>query len=389
MKTSICLFSIIILILSCKDEKITKHFEDQAIEARQNQITTQHQLDSIRIMMDEFRIESTNSTIPGLRTLYEDCRKSVLILVTFDENEQGLAQGSAFVIGENGLGISNYHVFENANAVVAIDYEGNRYLITEFYNYDEALDYIYFRVPNYSLPVLNIAPILPNIGDQCFAIGAPYGLDQTLSTGIISAYRSNSNIIQTSAEITHGSSGGPLFNAIGQVIGITSSGRGEANLNFAVNLLILPIAVTYYTDNLSSLPIANALRIDNESPERPINDNEQLTYDYYNNLFNKEWDLLRNQYADIIKEFPEYSDVTKSFVISAQKSYYNRFIVENYKISSNSYQENIIENNIESEVIYELNIIRNSDGERFYHIIKSKLIFNDEGKIISVKEEEL
>lgn len=75
-----------------------------------------------------------------------------------------------------------------------------------------------------------------------FAIGNPKGLESTLSTGIVSSIRSSDHLIQTTAEITHGSSGGPLFNMKGEVIGITSAGLGEANLNFAVDIRSLNLS---------------------------------------------------------------------------------------------------------------------------------------------------
>jgi len=61
-------------------------------------------------------------------------------------------------------------------------------------------------------------------------------LSQTLSTGIISGFREDGNLIQTTAEITYGSSGGALFNKRGEVIGMTTSGFGNASLNFAINI---------------------------------------------------------------------------------------------------------------------------------------------------------
>lgn len=82
---------------------------------------------------------------------------------------------------------------------------------------------------------------MTNVGEDVFAIGNPKGLEHTLSKGIVSSYRENNTMIQTTTEITHGSSGGPLFNMQGEVIGITTSGVGEANLNFAMNIQILDL----------------------------------------------------------------------------------------------------------------------------------------------------
>lgn len=82
----------------------------------------------------------------------------------------------------------------------------------------------------------------PNIGEESFTVGNPQGLTQTLSKGIISGFRENRKYIQTTTEITYGSSGAPLFNRNGEVIGITTGGFGEANLNYAINIKEVPLS---------------------------------------------------------------------------------------------------------------------------------------------------
>ena len=74
-------------------------------------------------------------------------------------------------------------------------------------------------------------------GSIAVAIGSPLGLFNTVSTGIISNFWESEGIdlIQISIPITHGNSGGALFNESGKLIGITTSGMGEANLNFAIS----------------------------------------------------------------------------------------------------------------------------------------------------------
>ena len=86
-----------------------------------------------------------------------------------------------------------------------------------------------------------ISKVVPEIGEDVFSIGNPRGLESTLSKGIVSAIRANNSLIQMTTEITHGSSGGPLLNMKGEVVGITSAGLGEANLNFAVNINALQL----------------------------------------------------------------------------------------------------------------------------------------------------
>lgn len=197
---------------------------------------------------DSMRNVKESSEEIELADLYDDVKGSVYLIYTTDNVK--VSQGSAFVINSKGDAISNYHVFKNASEAVAINHAGQKYMIDRIYEYDEENDYIVFRIgPNYEgMKYAKLASEISRTGDQCFAIGNPEGLTQTLSTGIISSYRSGGRIIQTTTEITHGSSGGPLFNLKGEVIGITTSGIGEANLNFAINIDRLPLG-KYFSKN--------------------------------------------------------------------------------------------------------------------------------------------
>ena len=88
---------------------------------------------------------------------------------------------------------------------------------------------------------IKVADIIPAIGEKVYTIGSPRGLDNTFSSGEISQKRNNGKILQISAPIDHGSSGGVLLNVYGEAIGITSAGYDDsgANLNFAININII------------------------------------------------------------------------------------------------------------------------------------------------------
>jgi Trypsin-like peptidase domain len=193
---------------------------------------------------------NSQTSITNLSGKFETSKVSVLMIYT--ARDTNVSQGSAFLIANEGMAISNYHVFKNKDEAIAIDYKGKKYEKISIIYANEDLDYIVFRIHGIKLPPLKIAKMQPPIGEPCFAIGNPLGYDQTLSTGIISGYRDNDNYIQTSAEITHGSSGGPLFNNDAEVIGITTSGAGTANLNFAVNLL--KIDLDFIKNRVSAYP---------------------------------------------------------------------------------------------------------------------------------------
>lgn len=182
-----------------------------------------------------------NST---LAEMYEQ-NKYAVFLIAVPQSESTYAQGTGFFITSSGIGVSNYHVFEGGDYKKAIikTIDNHQYRVKSILKSNKELDFIVFEVENnhFDFPFLNIANKTTNVGEDVFAIGNPKGLEHTLSKGIVSSYRKKYNLIQTTAEITHGSSGGPLFNMQGEVIGITTSGVGEANLNFAMNIQKLGI----------------------------------------------------------------------------------------------------------------------------------------------------
>jgi serine protease Do len=179
-----------------------------------------------------------------LAEMYEK-NKYAVFLVAVPQTETTYAQGTGFFVASKGIGVSNNHVFEagNQNEAIIKTIDNHQYRVKRIIKADKELDYIVFEVENdhYDFPFLNLAVNQPIVGEDVFAIGNPQGLEHTLSKGIVSSYRNNDYMIQTTTEITHGSSGGPLFNMKGEVVGITTSGVGEANLNFAMNIQKLGI----------------------------------------------------------------------------------------------------------------------------------------------------
>jgi serine protease Do len=187
---------------------------------------------------------SADKKVLSLNELYNKYKKSVFLVYTSDGGRD--FQGSGFFISNDGLAVSNYHVFEGTSKGLEIieTLEGDQFKIKEVLEKSKENDYIIFRVDIGNYEILNPIPVVshsPDIGEDVFAIGNPRGLESTLSKGIVSGIRENNKLIQTTAEITYGSSGGPLLNMNGEVIGITTAGLGEANLNFALNISSLKL----------------------------------------------------------------------------------------------------------------------------------------------------
>ncbi len=181
--------------------------------------------------------------------------KSVqLDFFSMDVFEIPQGSGSGFIWDKNGHIVTNFHVIQNADNISITLSNGNRY--------DARIKGI---APNKDLAVLKIdapvsvlKPVIPGfskdlkVGRKVLAIGNPFGLDQTLTVGIISALgrqiksvtgRTIYDVIQTDAAINPGNSGGPLLNSKGQLIGVNTSimtpSGGSAGIGFAVPVNIV------------------------------------------------------------------------------------------------------------------------------------------------------
>jgi S1-C subfamily serine protease len=169
----------------------------------------------------------------------------------FGTTETQRALGSGFVIDKAGHIVTNYHVVRGANAI-QVSFSNNEHFKARVVGVDPSTDSAVLQVhvksrALKSLPLGNSESV--RVGDQVIAIGNPFGLDRSVTSGIVSAVQrrieapnqlSISHVIQTDAALNHGNSGGPLLNAQGQVIGVNAQietgGQSEGNvgIGFAI-----------------------------------------------------------------------------------------------------------------------------------------------------------
>ncbi len=186
---------------------------------------------------------------PGFSTLTQKVKEvenAIFIIYTFDKKNNPISQGSGFFINSSGIGVTNFHVLSGCSTAFVKTKKGEQFYIETVVDFDNKSDLVKFKINNAKgkiLPALNVSIALPKIGESIFNIGNPLGLEQTVSSGIVSSIREISpygNLIQITAPISEGSSGSPVLNLKGEVIGIATMGyaRGQ-NLNFAVSALKL------------------------------------------------------------------------------------------------------------------------------------------------------
>ena len=176
-------------------------------------------------------------------TIFKEYNKTVVIVLTYNEKGEPIAQGSGFIVRADGAVVTNYHVISNAKDIKiksgdkTLDVEGLIYT-------DKENDLVILKVKGENLPVVKLGDIeKTNVGEKVYVISSPKGLENTISDGILGGIREitpERKILHITAPISPGSSGGPVFNKNGEVIGIaTFSVEGAQNLNFAmpVNLI--------------------------------------------------------------------------------------------------------------------------------------------------------
>jgi S1-C subfamily serine protease len=168
-----------------------------------------------------------------------------------ESEQRGQATGSGIVIGSDGTILTNWHVVENA-IKVTVSLEKGKAVEAQVVGKDPSNDLAVLRIhPEgmtlHPLPLGSDSTV--QVGDPVLAIGNPFDLQRTLTTGVVSALQRTlkapngftiTNVIQTDAPINPGNSGGPLLDSAGRVIGINSqiytggTGGGSIGIGFAV-----------------------------------------------------------------------------------------------------------------------------------------------------------
>ncbi|MBE9042672.1 DVUA0089 family protein [Oscillatoriales cyanobacterium LEGE 11467] len=157
--------------------------------------------------------------------------------------DAGGATGSGSIISADGLILTNAHVVENAPDTVTVTLADGRELSAEVIAFDaNGLDLAALRISGEDdLPTIPLADLdSVRVGQRAFAIGSPFGLQNTFTIGIVSRLDPERGTIQTDAAINPGNSGGPLLNSQGELIGVNTAifsprfDAGNIGIGFAI-----------------------------------------------------------------------------------------------------------------------------------------------------------
>ena len=224
------------------------------------------------------RVVSDDTSATTAESVYDSASPSVAHVTSeitqqtqtpFGTQEQpGEATGTAFAVSADGLLVTNEHVVEGASSVKVAFGTGRSYTAKVIgQNPSEDLAVLKIDTGTTKLTSLSLADSSRvEVGEQAYAIGTPYGLDRTLTSGLISATgrtiqgTNGANItgaLQTDAAINPGNSGGPLLDADGEVIGVNSqiATSGTSDGNVGIGFAIPATTVAKYVQQVAGTTV--------------------------------------------------------------------------------------------------------------------------------------
>jgi len=186
---------------------------------------------------------------------------AVVVIEQLDASGNIIGQGSGFIATPSGAIVTNLHVIQSAASLRVKMSSGDVYKTVDVVDFDEGKDIAIIKIKGFQLPVARLGDSdRTEVGENIVAISSPEGLTNSLSTGVVSGVRrfETHRVFQITAPISHGSSGGALFDSSGAVIGIiTFVFKGGQNINFAVPInYVRGMISDQVTTTIAKLPAA-------------------------------------------------------------------------------------------------------------------------------------
>jgi hypothetical protein len=214
----------------------------------------------------------SSPTQKGIPAIAKAANGAVVSIVMSDKDGRPIAQGTGFLVSRDGLVVTNYHVIQHGSSAVIKLPDGAFFVVDGVLAADEARDIAVIKAhgDNFRTVALGDSDRL-QVGEEVVAIGNPLSLESTVSNGILSGLRSieqeGGKLLQITAPISPGSSGGPLFNMAGEVVGITTLHiKGGENLNFAIPINDLKPMLQTSFSKLANFP--DKVKADKTTPSK-------------------------------------------------------------------------------------------------------------------------
>ncbi len=257
MKTKIPFFGFVLLTFALCNFRLASAGELPDFQ----QIVRDNSPAVVKIIVEQNQAGS-GSQQPGADEIPEELRRFFEFRGAPPSQQERMGLGSGFIISDDGYVLTNNHVVEGADSVV-VRMSDRREFDAEIIGTDPRSDLALLRIDASDLPTLKLASDDDlEVGEWVLAIGSPFGLDYSVTAGIVSAKgrslptEQNENyvpFIQTDVAINPGNSGGPLFNLDGEVVGVNSQiftrSGGSIGLSFAIPAAVARNVVEQLKEN--------------------------------------------------------------------------------------------------------------------------------------------
>lgn len=211
----------------------------------------------------------------GYEQIVEDVMPAIVLVNSYDASGRNLKRGTGFCVTQD-LFLTNYHVVENASRITIRTNDDRTYPVLPNSIMEKSDLALLKSASEVCARPLRLASAAPKPGEKIVVVGNPLGLTGTVSDGIVSAIRDSEDLVQITAPISPGSSGSPVLNLRGEVIGVaTLNLKGGQNLNFAVSASHIR---TIWPSTFTVSRVSSSPKVPLSSRWRLLNDKE-TTYD--------------------------------------------------------------------------------------------------------------
>jgi len=258
---------------------------------------------------------STSLQADTIPEIVARAKPAVVQIITFDQNKEPIKTGPGFFVTADGYLLTNNHVISGGSFFLAKTSSGAVYNFEAVAVRSEDPDVAILKFTATDVPHLKLGTSAEAVeGQKVLVIGNPESLEGTVSDGIISAFREDRTYIQITAPISHGSSGSPVLDESGQVIGMaTLIWREGQNLNFAISsdriksFLLSEVDKRQAQTNPTQPPSANT-----PQPENAAQSN--LVVAVNQAITNHDWKSLTNMTVSGLVNYFGHRHVTNTFI---------------------------------------------------------------------------